>query len=226
MIDEVQKILVAVDIVVFTVKNGELYVLLIKRKHPPYQLQLAIPGGFVLNNENLEEAAMRELVEETGVDDIFIKKLTAYGDVNRDPRGRVVSVVFLALIDSEKFRLHASSDALQAQWINVEEVKKLAFDHNKILEDALAELKFEVQTTNIAAQLLPEKFALSEMQRVYEILLEKTLDKRNFRKRIHSLGILAPLRETKMDGAHRPAKLYKFKHREYRTLKDKIHVFV
>ncbi len=226
MFEAKQKILVAVDAVVFTVKSNELYVLLIKRRNPPFKGQYALPGGFVVDNESLEKAALRELEEETGVKDIFIKKLTAYGDVNRDPRGRVITVVFMAVIDSEKFNLRATADAMKAEWVNSNEVKKLAFDHNKILIESLAELKFEIQTTNIVAQLLPEKFTLTEMQKLYEIILGRELDKRNFRKKIRALGILQPTRETKMEGAHRPAVLYKFRSRDYKALREKMHVFL
>ena len=217
---------IAADIVVFTVSRGILQVLLIKRKNPPFKGQFALPGGFVEIDESLEEAAVRELEEETGVKDIFIKKLTAYGDVNRDSRGRVVSIAFMALIDSEKFNLESKGDAMEAQWINANQIKSLAFDHMQILSDALSELRYEIQTTNIAAQILPEKFTLTELQELYERILDEKLDKRNFRKRIKALGILIVTRETKMEGAHRPALLYRFRSRDYKPLKDRIHVFL
>jgi len=218
-----QNIRLTVDIVVFSVMKGELQVLLIKRKRPPFKGQLAIPGGFVEDDESLREAALRELHEETGVKNIFIKKLTAYGDVNRDPRGRTVSVVFMALIDREKFKLRATEDAAEALWINIDAVRRLAFDHNRILDDSWDELRYEVQTTNIASQLLPELFTLAELQALYESILNKKLDKRNFRKRMKSLGILLASRETQMEGAHRPARLYRFRYTEYKNLKLAFH---
>ena len=223
-----ENISLTVDIVVFTVIKSELYVLLIRRKKEPFKGQYALPGGYVEKDESLEDAALRELEEETNVKNIFIKKLTAYGDPERDPRGRIVSVSFLALIDSEKQKVTASEehDSLVAEWVCLGEVKKLAFDHNNILDDALSELKYEIQTTNIAAQLLPEKFTLTEMQKVYEIILDLQLDKRNFRKRLKELDLVAPTKETKMEGAHRSALLYKFKTRSYQQIKDKVHVFV
>ncbi len=221
-----QNILLTVDIIVFSVKKGLLQVLLIQRKNPPFEGMRALPGGFVEDDESLEQAALRELQEETNVKDIFIKKLTAYGDVKRDPRGRVVSVAFMALIDAEKFKLKSTADASKAAWLNVDEVKSLAFDHIKIIKDSAAELRYEIQTTNIAAQLLPERFTLAELQGLYESILGRGLDKRNFRKRIKALGMLQGTRDTRMEGAHRPARLYRFKQKEYHTLKDKIHIFV
>ncbi len=224
--EKIEKMLVAVDIVVFSAIKGRLQVLLIRRKNPPFRNSYALPGGFVEEGENLEDAALRELHEETGVKDIFIKKLTAYGDVGRDPRGRIVTVAFLAFIDSEKFRLEGKGDSLEAEWKPVSEIRQLAFDHMKILNDALVELRYDIQTTNIAAQLLPEKFTLAELQNLYEIVLGVQLDKRNFRKRINGLKILKPTKETRMEGAHRPAQLHKFKERDYKPIKEKMHVFI
>lgn len=223
---ERQKMLVAVDAVVFTVIKGKLSILLIQRKNEPFKGKYAFPGGFVRNEESLEDAAARELYEETGVKDIFLKRFTAYGDVDRDPRGRIITVVFLALIDAEKFHLEAKTDAMAAEWVPLNKATPLAFDHEEILREVLEELRYEIQITNIAAQLLPEKFTLSELQQVYEIVLGMKVDKRNFRKRIKALDILHPLRETRMEGAHRPAQLYTFKDKHYKPLKERIQVFV
>lgn len=219
---------IAVDAVVFTIIHNELKLLLIRRKNPPFKGMFALPGGFVNIDEDIEDAAKRELEEETNVKNIFLKKLTAYGAPKRDPRGRVVSVAFMAIIDAESQTLmaHPEHDALKAEWIDIDDVKELAFDHSKIVEDALEELKYDIQTTNIAAQLLSERFTLAEMQRLYEIILGKTLDKRNFRKRLKSFDILSATHETKMEGAHRPALLYRFRTRKYQAIKEKLHVFV
>ena len=209
---------VTADAVVFTILNKELKILLIKRKKDPFKGKFALPGGFVELNENLEGAAKRELEEETGVKDIFLKKLHAFGDVKRDPRGRVITIPFLALIDGEKVKLHASSDAEFAKWHSAYSLPQLGFDHKKIIDDALKHLRSEIENTNIAFQIMPEKFTLSELQRAYEIILDKKLDKRNFRKKLKELNILEQLFETKMEGAHRPAKLYSFKEKEYKML--------
>src|SRR3989338_123510 len=216
---------VAVDAVVFTCDGSIVKVLLIRRKQEPFVGKYALPGGFVEAAESAEEAVLRELQEETGVENIFLKQLKAYTAPRRDPRGRVVSVAFMALISPE-YNLTAASDALSAEWVSINRLPQLAFDHKQILEDALVDFRLYIQTTNIAAQILPKRFTLSELQRLYEVILEKSLDKRNFRKRISQLEILKEVAETKMDGAHRPAQLYQFTTREYTTLREKVHIFL
>ena len=215
---------VAVDAIVFTVLHDNLKVLFVKRKNPPFKGKLALPGGFVEPNEGLEEAVTRELTEETNIKNIFLHQLGAYGSVNRDPRGRVMSVAYLALIRPGQ-ELISTADALGAEWHSADDLKDLAFDHRQIVEDALQELRFEIQTTNIAVQILPKKFTLTELQHLYELVLKKPLDKRNFRKRMKELDTLSKLRETKMEGAHRPARLYAFKEVDYHPLKDRLQVF-
>lgn len=219
----VRKISVAVDAVIFTVIEQNLKILLIKRKNVP--LGYALPGGFVEENESLDEAAKRELMHETGVKNIFLKQLGAYGDVRRDPRGRVVSVAFMAIISPDQ-RLEAATDAASAEWHSAYSLPKLVFDHERIISDALKQLRYEIQTTNIAFQILPKQFTFLEFQTLYELVLEKTLDKRNFRKRINELGILKETSGTRMEGAHRPAKLYSFKHDRYSSLREKINIFL
>lgn len=216
---------VAVDAVVFTVQYDDLKILLIKRKIPPFKDSYAIPGGFVKEDEELEDAAARELEEETGVKDIFLRQFACYGKVGRDPRGRVLSIAYLALISPEQ-NLQASTDASEASWHSVYGLPKLAFDHKEIIEQALAELRYRIQTTNVALQILPQYFTLSQLQKVYELVLDKELDKRNFRKRIKELDILKETSRTWREGAHRPAKLYTFRHQKYRTIRDKISVFL
>jgi 8-oxo-dGTP diphosphatase len=215
-----------VDAVVFTILDRQLKVLLIKRKNEPFVGKFALPGGFVNIDEELKDAIHRELKEETGVRSIYLSVLEPAAGLNRDPRGRIISVPFLALIDGENVRLHASTDAELAKWFPIYELPEPAFDHKKIIEHALSELRFEIQITNIACQLLPEKFTLAELQNAYEIILDKKLDKRNFRKRIKALSILRPLREFRMEGAHRPAQLFEFKNKKYDYVKEKVHIFV
>jgi 8-oxo-dGTP diphosphatase len=221
-----QHILVAVDLCIFTIIKGELNLLLIERKYDPFKGKYALPGGFVKNEEPLHIAALRELHEETGVYDVYLKKLSAYGEPKRDPRGRVITVVYLALIDKDRYKLTATTDATSAAWHSCQKLPPLAFDHRMIVDDAFKDLRYEIQTTNIASQLLPERFSLTDLQKVYESILGMNLDKRNFRKRIASLDILKPTKETKMEGAHRPAQLFRFKDEKYKALKEKIHVFV
>ena len=216
---------VAVDAVVFTIKHDQLQILLIKRKYDPFKGKYALPGGFVHPDEGFEDGVKRELEEETGVKNIFLKQLAAFGDPKRDPRGRVLSIAFLALINHDQ-KLRATTDAAEAVWHPLDNHPPLGFDHREILAEALEHLRYEIQTTNIAYQILPKKFTLTQMQKLYEAVLEKKLDKRNFRKRLRELAILESTGETHMEGAHRPALLYKFKDRTYKHIKDKIHVFV
>lgn len=216
---------VAVDAVVFTCHENAVKVLLIRRKNEPFYGKYALPGGFVEPDETTEQAVLRELQEETGVKNIFLKQMKTYSNPKRDPRGRVISISYVALISPDQ-DLFAASDALSAEWISIAHVPALAFDHKEILNDALTNLRMEIQTTNIAAQILSKKFTLSELQRLYEIILDKSLDKRNFRKRIVQLDILKDCAETKMEGAHRPAQLYQFATREYAPLGEKMHVFL
>ena len=211
---------VAVDIVVFTVRDGALQVLLVKRGVPPYEGRHAIPGGFVREGESLEEAALRELYEETGVRDVFLEQLFTFGDPSRDPRGRVISVAYFALIASEKLHLEAGADAAEARWFRADELPALAFDHKSILEHALVRLRNKVEYTTVGFQLLPEKFTLGALQSVYEGILGKPLDKRNFRRKIALLGILKPLRERQYTG-RKPAQLFRFAAARFEKLKDK-----
>jgi 8-oxo-dGTP diphosphatase len=210
---------IAVDTVIFTVQSGVLKVLLVKRKIEPFKGQFAIPGGFVLDNEGLDAAALRELEEETGVKDVYLEQLYSFGEPKRDPRGRVISVSYFALISPDR-PLQAGTDASEAHWWSMSDLPKLAFDHGAILEYALKRLRNKLEYTTVGFQLLPEKFTLRELQAVYEAILEKTLDKRNFRRKIAQLEILKPLKEWQR-GGQRPAQLFKFVAARFEKLKDK-----
>ena len=210
---------VTVDIVIFTIQNGELRVLLVKRGVAPYAGQHAIPGGFVLEGESLEQAALRELREETGVSDVYLEQLYSFGDAGRDPRGRVVTVAFFALVSADR-SLRAGTDAAAASWFAVAKVPLLAFDHGKILAYAVERLRNKLEYTTVGFQLLPEKFSLSELQEVYEVILGKKLDKRNFRRKLALLKILKPTSEYRSDG-RKPARLYRFVAGRFEKLKDK-----
>lgn len=201
---------VTVDIIIFTVDSKDLKVLLIKRKIAPFKGMWAIPGGFVRHGETLSEAAKRELNEETNVTDIYLEQLYSFGDPGRDPRAWVITVAYFALIGSDKLELRAATDAEEVAWHSMYKLPELAFDHEKILKYALERLRNKLSYTTVGFQLLPQKFTLTELQRVYEIILNRPIDKRNFRKKILSENMLTELQETKMDGIHRPARLYKF----------------
>lgn len=202
---------VTVDVVMMSLRQKDLQVLLIKRRSWPYEGMWAIPGGFVNIDESLEMAAKRELQEETGVQDVYLEQLYTFGDPGRDPRTRVITVVYFALLDSARLQVKAADDAADVGWFSVYDLPSLAFDHQKILHYALERLRGKLDYTRIAFNLLPEQFTLRELQRVYEIILnKKNLDKRNFRKKILSTGILEDTGAKKMEGTHRPARLYRF----------------
>lgn len=210
---------VTVDIVIFTIDAGVLKVLLVKRKIPPFAGQFAIPGGFVHEDEDLDEAALRELKEETGVSDVYLEQLYSFGEPERDPRGRVVTVAYYALISADR-KIEAGSDAAEADWYSTDHPPSLAFDHAGILNYALDRLRNKLEYTTVGFQLLPEKFTLTELQEVYEAILGKKLDKRNFRRKMSILKILKPLSEYRR-GGQRPAQLYRFVATRFEKLKDK-----
>ena len=211
---------VTVDIVIFTPREGSLQVLLVKRGVPPFEGQYAIPGGFIRGDESLEEAALRELHEETGVRNVFLEQLYTFGDPKRDPRGRVITVAYYALIASDKLSLVAGADAAEAQWFPASSVPPLAFDHKSILDYALERLRNKLEYTTVGFQLLAQKFTLGELQAVYEAILGRPLDKRNFRRKLALLGILKPLREWRRTG-RKPAQLFRFAAPRFEKLKDK-----
>jgi 8-oxo-dGTP diphosphatase len=211
---------VTVDVVIFTVRDGALHVLLVKRGAPPFAGRHAIPGGFVHEDESLDAAARRELAEETGVRDVYLEQLYSFGDPGRDPRGRVVTVAYFALIASDAVTLRAGTDAADARWLPVAGLPPLAFDHGRILAYALERLRNKLEYTTAGFQLLPAKFTLGELQSVYEAILGRPLDKRNFRRKMDLLGIVAPLREQRRTG-RKPARLYRFSAARFEKLKDK-----
>lgn len=208
--EQYEKPSVTIDIAVFTIKSDELKVLLVKRGIEPFKGKWALPGGFVKIDETLEEAAKRELKEETGVKDIYLEQLYTFGDPERDPRGRVITVSYLALLNSDKIKLTASTDVSDAEWFSVKELPTLAFDHKKILNYALKRLRWKFEYTTVAFSLLPGKFTMGELQRIYEIVFDKQFDKRNFAKKILSLDILHE-EEIKKDVSNRPPRLYSLK---------------
>ncbi len=211
----------AVDCVVFGFDEGELKVLLIQRALEPFKGRWALPGGFVRVDETLDTAARRELAEETGLQDVFLEQLYTFGAVDRDPRERVVSVAYYALVKLAAHETKAATDASDARWFPVSRAPKLAFDHADILAAGLARLKGKVRYQPIGFELLPPKFTLSHLQHLYEAVLENELDKRNFRKKVLSFGLLVPLKETQMAGRHRPAQLFQFDADKYEKLKKR-----
>lgn len=209
-----------VDCVVFGLdEQHTLKVILIQRKLPPFSGDWALPGGFVRVDESLEEAAIRELHEETGIANVFLEQLYTFGAVKRDPRGRIVTVAYYALVNLRDHVIQAATDARQAQWFPIAQIPELAFDHHQILAIALNRLKGKVRYEPIGFELLPSKFTLFQLQKLYETVLGQSLDKRNFRKKILNMGLLRSLEEFQSDAPHRAARLYQFDQDEYQRLK-------
>jgi len=222
-----QNIEIAVDAIVFGYnKEDGVRLLLIKRKYDPFKGEWAIPGGFVLDNESLEDAVERELQEETGVKINYLEQLYTFGKPGRDPRRRIISVAYFGLVKSSQFeKLNATTDAEEAQWFNIKELPKLAFDHQDILKIAIDRLRAKITYQPIGFELLKQKFPFSDLEHLYAALLDRPIDRRNFKKKVMSLGILEELDEkAKSTGAGRPGNLFQFNKTNYkRLLKEGMH---
>ena len=220
-----QNIKIAVDAIVFGYQNNKLYVLLIQQKFGTDKISWALPGGLVNENESLLDAVQRELLEETNVKVNYLEQLYTFGDdINRDSRNRVISVAYFALVDALKFEIKPDTDAENVQWIEIEAIPKLAFDHNLILNKALERLKSKLSYQPIGFDLLSEKFLFSDLENLYSLILNKEIDRRNFRKKIMSFEILEETQVFSDKKNGRPAKLFQFNKTKYnQLLKDGIH---
>ncbi|MBL8967703.1 MAG: NUDIX hydrolase [Spirochaetaceae bacterium] len=216
---------VTVDCAVFGLDDGDLKILLIQRDLEPFAGSWALPGGFVKMDESLDEAARRELEEETGVKKIYVEQFGAFGDPGRDPRERVVTVAYYAIVNLFEHEVKADTDARNAAWFPVDEPPRLAFDHARILEAALARLQDKVRREPVGFEFLPRKFSLTQLQRLYETILCAPLDKRNFRKKILATGVLEETEDFEVDVAHRAARLYRFDQKAYARLRKAGFVF-
>lgn len=201
---------VTADLVVFTIRNDQLYILLIKRGIWPFKDCYALPGGFVRMDEKLKQTAIRELFEETSIKDVYLKQVHTFSDVDRDPRTRVITVAYLALINSDNVKLSADTDAKEAKWFAMTNLPKLAFDHNRIIDYVYRDLRLNTDNYPLISRFFGDKFTLTQMQKAVEAIHNHPVDKRNFRKKIISLDILEELDEVSRE-TFRPARLYSLK---------------
>lgn len=211
-----------VDAVVFGYEApNNLLVLLIKRALDPFKDSWALPGGFVREQESLEQSVERELKEETGIEVDYLEQLYSFGDPQRDPRARIVSISYFGLIKPSGLELNPSTDALEAQWFNINDLPQLAFDHQAIINKAIDRLRAKITYEPIGFELLNEKFSFSELENLYTTLLGRPIDRRNFRKKILSFGLLEQLNEQRKEGPGRPASLFKFQMSKYKSYQQK-----
>jgi 8-oxo-dGTP diphosphatase len=212
---------VAVDAIVFGYSKKEgVSVVLIRRKYPPFQNNWALPGGFVLEDESLEDAVRRELEEETGITVNYLEQLFTFGQPGRDPRQRVISVAYFGLVNTSHYQeLKASTDASHAGWFPIKKLPALAFDHKQILTLAIERLRTKIRYQPIGFELLDKKFPFSDLEKLYTALLDKDINRRNFSKKILSFGFLEETGElTAITGKGRPGKMYRFNQKRYREL--------
>lgn len=210
---------VTVDVVIFTTSDNGLKCLLIKRVSAPFKGKWALPGGFILNNETCHQAALRILKEKAGVKDVYLEQLYTFDETGRDPRGHVLTVAYFALVNEAKIKFSIGKKAQTPTFYRIKNLPPLAFDHKKIIDYAVRRLRYKLEYTNAVFSLLPRRFAFGELQKVYEVILDKKFDKRNFRKKFLALGLIKPLKEKIFSARHRPARLYVFKKQSPQELK-------
>jgi 8-oxo-dGTP diphosphatase len=211
----------SVDCVIFGFDKTRLKVLLIKLNVEPGKGEWALPGGNIRQDENLTRAAQRVLQEHTGVKDLFLEQLSVFGEVDRFPLFRVVTVAYYALVKPELYILNVGPKASEVKWFDISDIKSLPFDHMEILNAAIKKLQKKLRYEPIGFELLSEKFKLTQLQELYESILDTTLDKRNFRKKILSMNLLKPLKETEKGVPHRAARLFSFDKKRYDEFTEK-----
>lgn len=202
---------ISIDNAIFGFEKGELKILLIKRDKQPEFDRWSLPGGYVYCDENIDDAARRSLHELTGISNLFLSRVDIFGDTNRYPVRRVISVLYCALIKPEQFELIAGAHAKKARWFKVTKIKDLPFDHNQMIDSALEWLKDEIWRKPVFINLLPEKFPLNQMHDLFQAFLHESIDNRNFRKKVISQELVERLNEKTKGGKQRPAYLYQLK---------------
>lgn len=210
----------SIDCTIFGFERSCLEILLIKRAIEPCQGMWALPGGFIKQGERVEHAALRILEDTTGVKDIYLEEVGVFDELNRYPLRRVISIAYFALISPENYLLTPGNDTYEVKWFKLDELPDLPFDHKEIINGALEKLRKRVRTKPLGFELLPEKFSLPQLQRLYEEILGKTLDKRNFRKKLMKMDLLIKLTEKETNNKKRAAVLYSFDNETYNRLKD------
>lgn len=218
---EYERPALATDCVLFGFDGGELKLLLLKREKQPFENAWALPGGFVYMQETTEESAKRILHEKAGIRKVFIEQLYTFSKLDRDPRERIVSVTYFALVNKSQYQLVAGRDTVQAEWHPISNIPKLGFDHADIVKLAVERLKGKVRYQPIGFELLDSKFTLSQLQLLYEAILQTSIDKRNFRKKIIGMGLLKQLDEKEKNVAHKAAFYYSFDKKAYQELSKK-----
>ena len=211
---------VSIDCLIFGFRDGALDILLIKHGEGISKGKWALPGGWIRYNEGIDEAAGRLLTSLTGVSNIFLEQLGAFGEVDRYPGKRVITIAYYALINAQNYSLNAGFTASEARWTNIRDVPRLLYDHNKILKSGFRHLQQKVRHEPIGFNLLPKKFSLHDIQQLYQAILGTALDKPNFRRKLLNMNLLVPCDEKQRDVSHRAAKLYRFDKKIYKQLKE------
>jgi hypothetical protein len=211
----------SIDSLIFGFKKNELDILLVQHGEGISKGKWALPGGWIKYNEGIDDAAYRILNDLTGVSNIYLEQLRAFGDLHRYPSKRVITIAYYALVKPEDYTLHAGFTASDAKWFKISEIPRLPYDHHKILESALAYLRHKVRHEPIGFNLLPRKFTLLQLQELYEAILQKKLDKPNFRRKLLKMNLLDPCKEKQTEVNHRAASLYRFDKKSYERLTEK-----
>lgn len=210
---------VTTDVVIFTIEDGILKVLTVKRSNAPFKDSPALPGGFLREKETSEDAVKRILLEKAGVSGVYTEQLYTFDGLKRDPRGPVISIAYYAIVPNDQIVINESEKTENPHFVAVDHLPKLAFDHNDIIKYAVERLQSKLEYTNISYSLLPNSFTLTQLQKIYEAVLSRALDKRNFRKKFLQLGLLEDTGKMDKKGRQRPARLFKFKKRKPAELK-------
>ncbi|MEJ1241791.1 NUDIX domain-containing protein [Chryseolinea sp. T2] len=216
---------ISIDCLIFGFQNGSLEILLVQHGEGISKGRWALPGGWIKYSESIDESANRILRDLTGVTNIFLEQIKAFGDVSRYPTKRVITIVYYALVKPENYTLHAGFTAADAQWFPVDEVPTLPYDHDQIVAEGITFLKEKARREPIGFNLIPKKFTLLQLQALYEAILGQRLDKPNFRRKILKMNFLEVCKEKQTDVSHRAASLYRFDKRKYERLKDKGFIF-